>query len=76
MPQMTKLGENQATYTMNDLPEYRLSIQQINISSIFTQLSHTCNIQFNINPTFQTCKKLYHIQIVQLLQSLTFLFKT
>jgi len=40
MHEITKFGENQATYTMNDLPLHKLSIQQINIPSIFTHLSH------------------------------------
>jgi len=46
MPQMTKLGENQAIYTMNNLPWHKLSI--------FTQLSHTYNIQFNISDLQET----------------------
>jgi len=44
--------------------------------STYHQFSHNYLIHATFNSTFQTCKKLYQIQIVQLLPSLTSLFKT
>jgi len=44
--------------------------------STYYQFSHNHLIHATFNSTFQTCRKLYQIQIVQLLQSLTSLFKT
>jgi len=55
MPQ-TKLGENQLTYTMNDMPYHIISIQHINISLIFTEPHYTCknrNQLEKINPNFR-----------------------
>ena len=44
--------------------------------STYHQFSHNYLIHTTFNSTFQTYKKLYQIQIVQILQSLTSLFKT
>jgi len=44
--------------------------------STYHQFSHNYLIHATFNSTFQTCRKLYQIQTVQLLQSLTPLFNT
>jgi len=40
MPQMTKLGENQATYTMNDLP-YSTDQHTINFNTTILYMQHS-----------------------------------